>query len=127
MTDDEKDVFKTAMELDQRWIIDLAGDRAEFICQSQSINIFLPADVQKKTLHDIHWLAWKNGVKSLYYCRSKSVQRAEAVSHKQEVSTLNAVGDSPLPSPEGIEIPLVAGPVSGPENDSDYEECLACQ
>ena len=132
LTDDEKDVFKTAMELDQRWIIDLAGDRAEHICQSQSINIFLPADVQKKTLHDIHWLAWKKGVKSLYYCRSKSVQRAEAISHKQEVSTLNAVGDSPLPSPDGIEIPLVAGPVeggqaSGPENDNDYEECLACQ
>jgi len=127
LTTDEKDVFKTAMELDQRWIIDLAGDRAEFICQSQSINIFLPADVQKKTLHDIHWLAWKNGVKSLYYCRSKSVQRAEAVSHKQEFTALNALGDSPLPSPEGIEIPMVAGPASAPENDSDYEECLACQ
>lgn len=132
LTDDEKDVFKTAMELDQRWIIDLAGDRAEHICQSQSINIFLPADVHKKTLHDIHWLAWKKGVKSLYYCRSKSIQRAEAISHKQEVSTLDAVGSSPLPSPEGIQIPLVAGPIegahaSGPENDNDYEECLACQ
>jgi ribonucleoside-diphosphate reductase alpha chain len=127
LTDDEKDVFKTAMELDQRWIIDLAGDRAEFICQSQSINIFLPADVQKKTLHDIHWLAWKNGVKSLYYCRSKSVQRAEEVSRKQEFTALNALGDSPLPSPEGIQIPMVAASAPGPENDNDYDECLACQ
>ncbi len=132
LTDEEKDVFKTAMELDQRWIVDLAGDRAEHICQSQSVNIFLPADVHKKTLHDIHWMAWKKGVKSLYYCRSKSVQRAEAVSHKQEFTALNALGDSPLPSPEGIQIPLVAGPIegsqaSGPENDNDYEECLACQ
>ncbi len=66
MTDDEKDVFKTAFELDQRWIIDLAGDRAEHICQSQSVNVFLPADVEKTVLHQIHWQAWKKGVKSLY-------------------------------------------------------------
>ena len=54
LSEDEKDVFKTAFELDQRWLIDHAGDRAEFICQSQSLNVFLPADVQKKTLHDVH-------------------------------------------------------------------------
>ncbi len=127
LTDDEKDVFKTAFELDQRWIVELAGDRAEYICQSQSINVFLPADVHKKTLHDIHWLAWKKGVKSLYYCRSKSIQRAEAVSHKQEVSALDAGGALPIPSPDAIEIPLAAASATESENDNDYEECLACQ
>ena len=129
LTDDEKDVFKTAFELDQRWIIDLAGDRAEYVCQSQSLNVFIPADVQKKTLHDIHWMAWKKGVKTLYYCRSKSIQRAEAVSHKQEVTKLDAVGATPVPSPDGMELPLAAAPVNGEasDNDNDYEECLACQ
>ena len=62
LSEDEKDVFKTAFELDQRWLVDHAGDRAEFICQSQSLNVFLPADVQKKTLHDVHWRAWEKGV-----------------------------------------------------------------
>jgi ribonucleoside-diphosphate reductase alpha chain len=135
LTDDEKDVFKTAFEMDQRWIIDLAGDRAEFICQSQSLNVFIPADVHKKTLHDIHWMAWKKGVKTLYYCRSKSIQRAEAVSHKQEVTSLDSVGAQPLPSPDGIDLPLAAsaapapldGSGDGSGNDNDYEECLACQ
>jgi ribonucleoside-diphosphate reductase alpha chain len=132
LTDDEKDVFKTAFELDQRWIIDLAGDRAEYICQSQSLNVFIPADVHKKTLHDIHWTAWKKGVKTLYYCRSKSIQRAEAISHKQEVTSLDSVGAQPLPSPDGIQIPLAAAAVpsdgeSASGNDNDYEECLACQ
>lgn len=129
LTDDEKDVFKTAFELDQRWIIDLAGDRAEYVCQSQSLNVFIPADVQKKMLHDIHWMAWKKGVKTLYYCRSKSIQRAEAVSHKQEVTTLDAVGATPVPSPDGMELPLAAAPVNGEasDNDNDYDECLACQ
>ena len=133
LSDDEKDVFKTAFELDQRWIIDLAGDRAEFICQSQSLNVFIPADVHKKTLHDIHWMAWKKGVKTLYYCRSKSIQRAEVVSHKQEVTSLDAVGAQPIPSPDGIELPLAAsataldGSGDGSGNDNDYEECLACQ
>ena len=61
MSDDEKDTFKTAFEIDQRWLIDHAGDRAEFICQSQSLNVFLPADVEKKTLHDVHWRAWQKG------------------------------------------------------------------
>lgn len=130
MTDDEKDVFKTAFELDQRWIIDLAGDRAEHICQSQSVNVFLPADVEKTVLHQIHWQAWKKGVKSLYYCRSKSIQRAESVSQKQEVAQMAEDGLMPVPSPDAIEIPMVAGAApkeGGSENDNDYEECLACQ
>lgn len=72
----EKDVFKTAFEIDQRWVIWHAADRAPHICQAQSLNIFLPGDVDKWDLHMLHWTAWEQGVKSLYYCRSKSVQRA---------------------------------------------------
>ena len=79
LTDLEKDIFKTAFELDQKWIIELGADRTPYISQAQSINIFLPADVHKKELHQIHFQAWKKGLKSLYYCRSKSIQRAENV------------------------------------------------
>ena len=70
LNDHEKDVFKTAFELDQRWVIEHAADRAPMVDQAQSINVFLPADVHKKDLHQIHFQAWKKGVKSLYYCRS---------------------------------------------------------
>lgn len=103
LTDDEKAVFKTAYELDQRWLIDLAADRTPFICQAQSLNIFLPSDVHKKTLHDLHFSAWKKGIKSFYYMRSKSIQRAE--SH-QTTYAWNAA------------------PTSA---DNSGEECLACQ
>lgn len=72
----EKSIFKTAFELDQRWIIEFAGDRAPSLCQGQSVNIFVPADVDKEELHYLHAHAWKIGVKSLYYLRSKSMQRA---------------------------------------------------
>ncbi|HAO35674.1 MAG TPA: ribonucleoside-diphosphate reductase subunit alpha, partial [Hyphomonas sp.] len=72
----EKSVFKTAFEIDQRWIIELAADRTPYICQSQSLNLFLPGDIAKWDLHMLHWTAWERGLKSLYYCRSKSVQRA---------------------------------------------------
>ena len=76
MDDHNKAIFKTAFELDQRWIVDLAADRAPFICQSQSVNLFLPADIERRDLHKLHYTAWEKGVKSLYYCRSKSIQRA---------------------------------------------------
>ena len=79
LTDLEKDVFKTAFELDQKWIIELSGDRTPYISQAQSINLFVPADIHKRELHKIHFDAWKKGLKSLYYCRSKSIQRAENV------------------------------------------------
>ena len=72
----ERAVFKTAFELDQRWIVELAADRTPYICQSQSLNLFLPGDIAKWDLHMLHWTAWEKGLKSLYYCRSKSVQRA---------------------------------------------------
>ncbi len=113
LTEHEKAVYKTAFELDQRWIVEHAADRAPFICQSQSINVFLPADVHKRDLHQIHLMAWKRGVKSLYYCRSLSLQRADTVSDKL------AMSDVMVPSPEPA-VPVAATPI-------DYEECLACQ
>ena len=75
-----KDVFKTAVEIDQRWVIELAADRQEFICQSQSLNVFFPANVSKQELHAIHIMAWKRGVKTLYYLRSEAYKRAETIS-----------------------------------------------
>ena len=75
-----KDVFKTAVEIDQRWIIDMAADRQKHICQSQSLNVFFPADVSKQELHATHMLAWKKKVKTLYYLRSEAYKRAETVS-----------------------------------------------
>jgi ribonucleoside-diphosphate reductase alpha chain len=104
LTADEKDVYKTAFEIDQRWVIELAADRTPEICQSQSLNVFLPGDIDKWDLHMMHWTAWERGVKSLYYLRSKSVQRAAFA------------GADPS---EKTEIQ-----VSG---RTDYEECLACQ
>ena len=126
LTEQEKAVYKTAFELDQRWIIEHAADRTPFICQSQSVNIFVPADVNKRDLHQMHYLAWKKGVKSLYYCRSMSIQRADAVSEKA-VRPLEFTGLSAANHPsndQGI-LPLVAGaPRAG---STDFEECLACQ
>jgi ribonucleoside-diphosphate reductase alpha chain len=104
LSQDEKDVFKTAFEIDQRWIVEFAGDRAPFICQGQSINLFLPADVDKWDLLMLHWTAWQKGLKSLYYCRSKSIQRAEYAGG------------------EGKEDRRIEE-----KNTTDYEECLACQ
>ena len=82
LTDWEKNVFKTAVELDQRWVIDHAGDRQEHICQAQSCNLFFPSDVSKQELHNVHMRAWKNGVKTLYYLRSEAIKRADVVSDK---------------------------------------------
>jgi len=75
-----KDVFKTAVEIDQRWVIDMASDRQKEICQSQSLNVFFPANVSKQELHAIHMMAWKKKVKTLYYLRSEAIKRAETVS-----------------------------------------------
>ena len=84
LNDYEKDVFKTAIEINQQWIINHAADRQEYICQAQSVNVFVPADVDIKELHDIHMLAWKQKLKTLYYCRSEAIKRAELVSLKVE-------------------------------------------
>ena len=104
LTQDEKDVYKTAFELDQRWVIELAADRTPDICQSQSVNIFLPGDVDKWDLHMLHWSAWEQGCKSLYYLRSKSVQRAAHAG--AEAAAAVDMSDAAR---------------------TDYEECLACQ
>ena len=110
LTELEKDVFKTAFEVDQQWIIELSGDRTPYISQAQSINLFLPADVHKKTLHKIHFDAWKKGLKSLYYCRSKSIQRAENVNDAKSTDVLNNVYKKNKTAEE-----------------TEYEECLSCQ
>jgi|TARA_R110000822_G_scaffold91216_7_gene210431 ribonucleoside-diphosphate reductase alpha chain len=84
LSDNEKDVFKTAIEINQQWIIEHAADRQQYVCQGQSTNVFVPADVNIKELHDIHMLAWKKKLKTLYYCRSEAIKRAELVSKKIE-------------------------------------------
>lgn len=84
LSDYEKDIFKTSIEINQQWIIEHASDRQEYICQGQSVNVFVPADVNIKELHDIHMLAWKRKLKTLYYCRSEAIKRAELVSLKVE-------------------------------------------
>ncbi len=109
LTQDEKDVFKTAQEMDQRWVIEHSADRTPFICQAQSVNLFLAADIHKRDLHQLHFSAWKKGCKSLYYCRSVSLQRAEK-------------GHSKTPALQ-MEMSLVKTEPAA----SNYEECLACQ
>ena len=111
LTQEEKDVFKTAFELDQRWIVELGAERTPYISQAQSINIFIPADIHKRELHQIHFQAWKKGLKSLYYCRSKSIQRAENInsgaSTDVKLNVYNTEKDQP--------------------NETEYDECLSCQ
>jgi ribonucleoside-diphosphate reductase alpha chain len=82
LTDWEKEVFKTSMEIDQRWVIEHAADRQEYIDQAQSINLFFRPDVNIKYLHAVHFLAWKQGLKTLYYCRSEKIGKADKVSKK---------------------------------------------
>ncbi len=137
MSEHEKMVYKTAFELDQRWLIELAGDRTPFICQAQSLNIFLPADVHKRDLHKIHFMAWERGIKSLYYCRSLSIQRAEssdASSEKNLASHRAAVDQVPGEAEKMTgQVPPLSGefeprlPLSMPQEVANYEECLACQ
>ena len=110
LTDLEKDVFKTAFELDQKWIVDLGADRTPYISQAQSINIFLPADVHKRELHQIHFQAWKKGLKSLYYCRSKSIQRAENINSGSSTDITKNVYSQ-----------------NKSDDKTDYDECLSCQ
>ncbi len=85
-------MFRTAFEIDQRWVIELAADRTPYICQSQSLNLYLPADIDKWDLHMLHWTAWERGIKSLYYCRSKSISRAGFAGQLEKTETANARG-----------------------------------
>ena len=110
LSPEEKAVFKTSFEIDQRWLLEFAGDRAPFIDQAQSLNLFIPADVDKWDLMMLHFQAWEKGIKSLYYLRSKSVQRAGFAGGVEADNT----ADAP-------KIELSAG------EQTDYEECLACQ
>jgi ribonucleoside-diphosphate reductase alpha chain len=107
LTPEEKDVFKTSFEIDQRWLIELAADRTPYIDQAQSLNLFIPADVDKWDLLMLHYRAWELGIKSLYYLRSKSVQRAGFAGGVEADNT-----------PDLREIEL---------QSTDYDECLACQ
>lgn len=111
LTDLEKNVFKTAFELNQKWIVELGADRTPYVSQAQSINLFLPADVHKKELHQIHFQAWKKGLKSLYYCRSKSIQRAENVNNGSSTDVTKNVYKKVVTNGE----------------TEDYDECLSCQ
>ena len=84
LDENEKAVFKTSMEIDQRWVIDLAADRQMQIDQAQSLNLFFRPDAHIKYIHAIHFMAWKKGVKTLYYCRSEKIGKADKVSKKIE-------------------------------------------
>ena len=112
LTLEEKETFKTAFEIDQRWIVELGADRTPNISQAQSINIFVPADIHKKDLHQIHFQAWKKGLKSLYYCRSKSIQRAENVNTGSSKDVTKNVYKNIKESNN---------------EENKYEECLSCQ
>lgn len=108
LTPEEKAVYKTSFEIDQRWLLELAADRTPYIDQAQSLNLFIPADVDKWDLLMLHFRAWELGIKSLYYLRSKSVQRAGFAGGVEADNT-----------PDLKEIQLAA--------TTDYDECLACQ
>ena len=129
LTEQEKAVYKTAFELDQRWVIEHAADRTPYICQSQSVNLFVPADVHKRDLHAMHYLAWKRGMKSLYYCRSLSIQRADAVSEKAvrpaEFTGIPLAHDGTVNDPLHAGLPLMEA--ANRAKPIDYEECLSCQ
>jgi ribonucleoside-diphosphate reductase alpha chain len=107
LSPEEKAVYKTSFEIDQRWLLEFAADRAPFIDQAQSLNLFIPADVDKWDLAMLHFQAWEKGIKSLYYLRSKSVQRAGFAG--------------------GVEADNTAEPAKYELPTTNYDECLACQ
>jgi ribonucleoside-diphosphate reductase alpha chain len=107
LSPEEKAVYKTSFEIDQRWLLEFAADRTPFIDQAQSLNLFIPADVDKWDLAMLHFQAWEKGIKSLYYLRSKSVQRA-GFAGGVEADNTSVAAKYELPT-------------------TDYDECLACQ
>ena len=112
LTPEEKATFKTSFEIDQRYLLEFAADRAPYIDQAQSLNLFIPADVDKWDLMMLHFQAWEKGIKSLYYLRSKSVQRAGFAGGVEADNTKDATK---------FELAAAAG------QETDYEECLSCQ
>ena len=87
----QKDIFKTSMEIDQRWIVEHGADRQHYIDQSQSINLFFRPDVNIKYLHAVHFQAWKSGLKTLYYCRSEKIGKSDKVSKKIERQVIDEI------------------------------------
>jgi len=84
LDDYKKDVFKTSMEIDQRWIVQHAADRQTFIDQAQSLNLFFRPDANLKYIHAVHFMAWKQKLKTLYYCRSEKIGKADKVAKRIE-------------------------------------------
>jgi len=106
LTDDEKEVFKTSMEIDQRWVVEHASDRQHFIDQAQSLNLFFRPDANIKYIHACHFLAWKKGLKTLYYCRSEKLAKADKVSKRIEREVIKELDMSAI---------------------AQGNECLACE
>ena len=106
LNDQEKEIYKTSMEIDQRWVIEHAADRQEYIDQSQSLNVFFRPDANITYLHAVHFMAWKKGVKTMYYCRSEKIGKADKVSRKIEREIIQEIDMEALAS---------------------GEECLACE
>jgi ribonucleoside-diphosphate reductase alpha chain len=106
LDDWQKSVFKTAIEIDQRWIIEHAADRQAFIDQGQSVNVFFKPDTSIKYLHAVHFLAWKKGLRTLYYCRSEKIIKADKVSQRVERNIIEEIDMKQL---------------------ADGTECLACE
>ena len=91
MTQELRDVYKTAMEIDQRWVIEHAADRQVFIDQAQSLNVYFRPDSHIKYIHAIHFMAWKKGLKTMYYCRSEKIGKADKVSKKIERKVMEEI------------------------------------
>jgi ribonucleoside-diphosphate reductase alpha chain len=106
LDENQKEVFKTSMEIDQRWVIEHAADRQEFIDQAQSLNLFFRPDAHIKYLHAVHFLAWKKGLKTLYYCRSEKIGKADKVSKRIEREVIKELDMSAI---------------------AQGNECLACE
>jgi ribonucleoside-diphosphate reductase alpha chain len=106
MEEHTKEVFKTSMEIDQRWVIEHASDRQEYIDQAQSINVFFRPDSHIKYIHSVHFLAWKKKLKTLYYCRSEKLAKADKVSKKVERDIIKEIDMRSI---------------------AEGDDCLACQ
>jgi ribonucleoside-diphosphate reductase alpha chain len=97
-----KDVFKTSMEIDQRWVVEHAADRQHYIDQAQSVNLFFRPDVNVKYLHAVHFMAWKAGLKTLYYCRSEKLAKADKVSKKIERQVIDEIDLKQMASSDDV-------------------------
>ena len=106
LSDMEKDIYKTGMEINQQWIINHASERQKYIDQGQSVNVFFRPDVDIKYLHAVHFLAWKTGLKTLYYCRSEKIGKADKISRKIQREIMKEIDISAI---------------------ADGDVCLACE